>query len=197
MPVDHGLGGKDGEKQQQKRAKKAHRQKEAAQKSLVITKGKKGGIQKEIIFDEAAREQFLTGFRQRKTQRRKFGLAMQVLKEKKSHKDALKHKKNVMQEHRNNITKAFKEGDSDNEIEEVSDEEEEQEEKEIEEPEQEEVFEDQDTQAMFGGSVAVVVDTSIGQEDEGDDREELQEYIEKQKVQNDRRGGTCLLMLYV
>ena len=121
MGVDHGLGGKDGEKQRQKREKKAFRQREYAHQQLVTTKGKKGGVQKEIVFDEAAREQYLTGFRQRKTQRRKFGLAMQVLKEKKTHKDAIKHRKNVMQEHRNSITKAFKEGDSDNEIEEVED----------------------------------------------------------------------------
>ena len=126
MGVDHGLGGKDGDKQQQKRAKKAFRQREYAHNQLVTTKGKKGGVQKEIVFDEAAREHYLTNFRQRKTQRRKFGLAMQVLKEKKTHKDALKHRKNVMQEHRNSITKAFKEGDSDNEIEEGDDAEEEE-----------------------------------------------------------------------
>ena len=69
------------------------------------------------------------------------------------------------------------------------------------EQEQEEVFEDQDTQAMFGGSVAVVVDTSIGneedEEEEGDkDRDELHDYIEKQKVTNDRRGGTCILYIH-
>ncbi len=203
MGIDHGLGGKDGEKSQQKRSKRAARQKEFAQKSLVLVKGKKGKMQKEIIFDETSREKYLTGFRQRKTQRRKFGLAMQVIRDKKEHKDALKNRKNVMQEHRNAITKAFVDGDCENEIveegedaenqqdddnvnddeEEEQGEEESEEEGEGEEGEEENgtVYEDQDTQSMFGGSVAVMVDTNMDAEEEEGGGQELDEYIEKQR----------------
>jgi hypothetical protein len=71
--VDHGLGGKDGAKSREKRARKAERQKIKAHNSITVTKKKT-----EVVYDDEARVKWLTGFRQRKTERRKFGLAMQV-----------------------------------------------------------------------------------------------------------------------
>jgi len=68
--VDHGLGGRDNKKSQEKRAKKAARQAVKARAAL------QGGKKKELIFDEAARKEWLTGFRKRKQERRKFGLAV-------------------------------------------------------------------------------------------------------------------------
>lgn len=56
---------------------KALKQKAIAQAALT------GGKKREVIFDEESRVEFLTGFRKRKQERRKFGLAMQVMKEKK------------------------------------------------------------------------------------------------------------------
>ena len=83
MTVDHGLGGKDCKKSRMRREKNSKRLKSQAravalQASLseegMAPQGKKG----EIVFNEAARVAWLTGFRKRKQERRKYGLAMQV-----------------------------------------------------------------------------------------------------------------------
>ena len=71
--VDHGLGGKDNLKSKQKREKKAQKQKA---KALYALKG--GHNKKEIVFDEDARRDWLSGFGKRKQERRKYGLAMEV-----------------------------------------------------------------------------------------------------------------------
>eukprot|EP01042_Synura_sphagnicola_P003384 gene3384-4195_t len=78
MAVDHGLQGKDSKRSKEKRAKRALRNKALALKGLV------GGKRKEVVFDENVRKEWLTGFRKRKQERRKYGLAMQILKDKKS-----------------------------------------------------------------------------------------------------------------
>ena len=68
MAIDHGLGGRDGKKSKERRAKKALKQKMTAQAALT------GGKKREIVFNEESRVEFLTGFRKRKQDRRKFGL---------------------------------------------------------------------------------------------------------------------------
>ena len=87
MGVDHGLGGRDNKKSQEKREK---RFKKKLQKSKLFSGEKKKMKNEEeedkrrkknkvsLVFDENAREEFLTGFRKRKKERRQFGLAMQV-----------------------------------------------------------------------------------------------------------------------
>lgn len=72
MAIDHGLGGKDNTKSKDKRAKRALKNKKTALKAIT------GGKKREVIFDAAAREDFLTGFRKRKQERRKYGIAMDV-----------------------------------------------------------------------------------------------------------------------
>lgn len=75
MAIDHGLGGRDNKKSRERRERKAKRLKTLT-KSL-STEGFQN--RNEIKFDEAARTAFLTGFHKRKQERRKFGIAMQVL----------------------------------------------------------------------------------------------------------------------
>jgi len=74
MGIDHGLGGKDNLKSRQRREKKAKKTKVIAMKAL------SGGKKREVIFDENARQEYLTGFGKRKQERRKYGLAMEVCK---------------------------------------------------------------------------------------------------------------------
>jgi hypothetical protein len=86
MGVDHGLGGKDNRKSKEKRAKRLAKKAAKAKfeaKSLGGNKLKK----REVMFNEASRLEYLTGFGKRKKERRQFGLAMQVLKDKKALKD--------------------------------------------------------------------------------------------------------------
>ena len=72
MGIDHGLGGRDGEKSRQRREKKAKKTRVIAMRALT------GGKKKEVIFDEKARNEWLSGFQKRKQERRKYGLAMEV-----------------------------------------------------------------------------------------------------------------------
>ena len=74
MGIDHGLGGKDNKKSTEKREKRALKNKTVAMRALT------GGKKKEVIFNENARVEWLTGFGKRKQERRKFGLAMEVSK---------------------------------------------------------------------------------------------------------------------
>ena len=87
MGVDHGLGGKDTESSKKKRAKRAERIKASAESRMKVVKGAK-----EVVWDEESRVDYLTGFKKRKNERRKFGLAMQVMKEAKAKKEVLKEK---------------------------------------------------------------------------------------------------------
>jgi hypothetical protein len=182
--VDHGLGGKDNAKSREKRARKAERQKTQAQNSIVVKKNKKKGVTKEIVFDEDARLKYLTEFRQRKTERRKYGLAMQILKDKQMLKDVMKQKRNVAKEvqmnHDENV-KAKKIADG--ELEEYDIDEEEEKDEEEDEEEDEEVvdssavYADDGTVGMFGGSVAVQIDTGVGDDEEVQDADELKRYM--------------------
>jgi len=167
--IDHGLGGKDNAKSRERRARKAERQKEVAYKSLKVVRKKKA-IVKEVVYDDEARVQWLTNFRQRKTERRKFGLAMQIVKDKRAHKVSLKDKRAVLKQAQDGpeiLKRKKREGDS-------SDEEEEEEE----EPSKtNDVYADETTVDMFGGEVAVEIGGEI---EEGEDTitPELKRYMQ-------------------
>jgi hypothetical protein len=75
MTVDHGLSGRDSARSKQRREKKARRIKNIAKR---LRSEDVPVNSKEVKFDEAARVEWLTGFRKRKQERRKYGLAMQV-----------------------------------------------------------------------------------------------------------------------
>lgn len=76
MAVDHGLEGRNSEKSRQRRERKSKRLKKLVQASLKA--GDAGGRRGEVKFDEAARQAWLSGFKNRKQERRKYGLTMQV-----------------------------------------------------------------------------------------------------------------------
>eukprot|EP01038_Epipyxis_sp_PR26KG_P009198 gene9198-12407_t len=157
MGIDHGLGGKDNLKSKQRREKKANRTRKIA---LSAIKGKK----REIIFNEEDRKNWLVGFGKRKQARRKFGLAMEIIKKKKSHKELLKDSRTALkQAHGNDVNLVIEKQiadihgergivfDSNNDLQ--VDEVEENEKEKI------EVYNDPSTLAMFGSSVSVVIDS--------------------------------------
>ena len=144
----------------------------------------KGGG-KEVVWDEDNRVNYLTGFKKRKNERRKFGLAMQIMKEAKAKKEVLKGQ-------RAQIIKANKkekdklEELQGNENEETSHEQEECEEEDDEKGEEEgsvndsgdegkrgEVYNDKDTTAMFGGGVSVIVNEHMDTVREESDEEDV------------------------
>jgi hypothetical protein len=167
MGIDHGLGGRDGVKSKQKREKKAKKTRVIAMKALT------GGKKKEVIFDEQARTEWLSGFHKRKQERRKYGLAMEVLKKAKAHKDMLKEHRNIMKDEREEKIKAKSRN-----VETMNDEDNEEDE-EVEDPaaryskellnssknKEVSVYEDASTVSMFGSTVSVVVDDGMGGED--------------------------------
>lgn len=73
MGVDHGLGGRDNKKGKEKREKR-FKKKESKAKIMTAMPLKK----REVVFNEDSRLDYLTGFRQRKKERRQYGIAMQV-----------------------------------------------------------------------------------------------------------------------
>ncbi len=179
MGIDHGLGGKDNAKSREKREKRAARQAHKARSSITIVKNKK-----EVIFNEEDRTKWLTGFRQRKTERRKYGLAMQIVKEKAAHKEVLKVKRKQTKEARGELpseqvpydknnkniaTQKEKSKDSadaaatasDNDSESDSDNDNENKTK----TEKTISFDDAGTIGMFGAGVSVSVGIGIGDED--------------------------------
>jgi hypothetical protein len=200
MAIDHGLGGKDNAKARDKRARKAERQKQRAHKSIVVNHKKK----KEVVFDEDARLKFLTGFRQRKTERRKYGLAMQILKDKQEHRDVMKQKRTALREARGGddvkvVSNVHKKAAEDVEDEREGEEEEEEEEEHAESDfvesniDSSAVYTDEGTVGMFGGSVAVQVGAGVDEEGEEDgglsggeeDAAELKRFI-KARVARDQ-----------
>ena len=78
MGVDHGLGGKDSKKSRDKRSRRAEKHRKIARNGIT-TIGTGAKKKTAVVFNEESRVEFLTGFRQRKQQRRKFGLTMQVM----------------------------------------------------------------------------------------------------------------------
>ena len=143
---DHGLGGRDNEKSRQRRAKRA-----AVTKKIALSSLKGGPKKREVIFDEDARVDFLTGFRKRKQERRKYGLTKQIEKEQKHHKDEVKSRRQAVKEVRS---------ESGQKLDEIIDE--------LKDGERligaaigkQMVFQDDQTVSMFGDAVTVVVDTA-------------------------------------
>lgn len=88
MGIDHGLAGRDNDKSRRRRAKKAMKVKAIAQAAL--------GKDRRVIFNEEARVEWLSGFEKRKKDRQKYGIAMQVLKDKKKNRDKGSEKKRAM-----------------------------------------------------------------------------------------------------
>jgi len=201
MAVDHGLGGKDNQKSKKRREKKAKRIKVLATKAL-----NSGTKKKEVVFDENARTEWLTGFHKRKQERRKFGLAMQILKDKKQHKESVKEQRQAVKAastyDRNTdakLSRGEKKRQAAEEAENSDDEYDfdynadgrkkeglDDEEEEVEEGEEEEtgggiatgqmVFEDDTTTAMFGGAVSVVVDTGVADDLFGQNNPDMDGY---------------------
>jgi len=167
MGIDHKL---EGRKQKDPRTGKWKRQKgvPAPVKATINGKGKV-----QVMFDEQARSEWLTGFGKRKAERRKFGLAMQILKEKKMKKETLKQIRmadsNDNEQHvdysyddnndnnNNNDNNDNDNNDNDNNN---NDDDNHANDEEVNET----LFDDEQTKGMFGGAVSVVVDTGVGDE---------------------------------
>lgn len=149
--MDHGLGGKDNKKSQQKREKRAKKNKMVAMRALT------GGKKKEVIFDEKARTEWLTGFSKRKQERRKFGLAMEVLKKQKEHKEFVKEQRVSVKEARGSTNEASdaESEDEEEESQEAKDKDEKEDEGEV------QIYADPSTVSMFGSSVSVVIGTGF------------------------------------
>lgn len=162
MAIDHGLGGRENDKGKEKRKKKAARRKTEILRTIVENPKE---LKKEVVFNEAARADWLTGFNKRKQKRRQYGIAMQCLKEKKQLKDAQTQKrerqKKMNAEYHEAATGGASEGGSNENEEEV----EEEASAVAEEPAPSIVFEDAHTHDMFGSSVSVTIDsTGIAEE---------------------------------
>jgi Nucleolar protein 12 (25kDa) len=176
--VDHGIGGRDNVKSKQRRAKKAEKTKKIALAAL------QGGRKREVIFNEAARQEWLTGFSKRKQERRKFGLTMQVEKDKKKHKDEVKTKRQVIRE------TTLKDGEI---LDVIVEEMKQGELLHTENIDKELIFQDEQTKEMFGDTVTVVVDRS-GLADELESQAFPAEQHQQQqqaitKLHNKQNGG--------
>ena len=144
--VDHGLGGRDNEKSRARRAKKA-----SATKKIAMAALRSGPKKGEVVFNEAARVEYLTGFHKRKQERRKYGLTKQIEKEKKLHKDEVKSQREAVRSVR------VEDGQK---LDEIAEELRQGERTRTKEISKQMVFQDDQTKAMFGDVVTVVVDTA-------------------------------------
>lgn len=167
MGVDHNLGGRENDKSRYKRHKKANRLKKEILRTVTA---EPEGLKKEVVFNEDARREWLTGFQKRKTKRRQYGVAMQSLKEKKALKDASVKRRaaqkvnlaeavglTVEELDKQNALGRDKPLGADSGEEEAVD-----------------MYEDEQTRALFGASVAVTVDTT-GISDELDEFRQIRE----------------------
>ncbi len=140
--VDHGLGGRNNEKSSDRRAKKSK-----ASKKVISTANMS---KKEVLFDENSRLDYLTGFRKRKTERRKFGLAMEVMKKDKAKREARKELRGLG---------ASLNNDNDNDNLNVTED--------VDNEDKNSLtmkFDDENTSKMFQGMVSVEVDEGIADE---------------------------------
>jgi hypothetical protein len=155
MAVDHGLGGKDNAKSKERRMRKAKKVSAIAKSAL--TK------KKEVIFNEEARTEYLTGFRKRKQERRKYGYAMQILHDKNERRE---RKKEMRQAFHSITQEEMKKSKRDLDYQSEDDGDEEG----LSKIDGDTVgkavdtFEDELTQQMFGGAVSVVVDSGVAEE---------------------------------
>lgn len=155
MAVDHGLGGKDNRKSKEKRAKRLA--KKAAKAKFEAKSFETKTKKREIVFDENSRLEYLTGFGKRKKERRQFGLAMQVLKDKKMLKDKkVKLGSLLSEENRSNIGRSADAGTNDDDEEEDST-------SQVETTHEKSLFSDELTTSMFGGEVEVAIDNSLAE----------------------------------
>lgn len=150
MGVDHGLGGKESLKNRLKREAKARRNKKVATANIAPSR------KNEVVFDDAARTAYLTGFHSRKQSRRKYGIAMQVLKEKKARKELSKELRQV----RSTNQEDGAQGEDDDGEDEMGS----QESIDGHGERTELTFSDDNTNAMFGGEVSVTIDEGIAVE---------------------------------
>ena len=156
MGVDHNLGGRDNEKGKLKRHKKAARLKS----EILRTIGKAEDLKKEVVFNEDSRKEWLTGFHKRKQMRRQYGVAMQCLKDKKSLKDAQSSRREAKKLNDLENSKEFDFGKEMKLYHEVDEEEVEEEETDGDGTAHNNTYDDEQTQALFGNSVTVTVDTT-------------------------------------
>lgn len=166
MGIDHGLGGRDGQKSKDKRKKKQARTKTEILRTICDDAKL---LKKEVVFNEDARRDWLTGFNKRKQKRRQFGVAMQVIKEKKKLKEAQASRRvATKQTHEDAIAFAAKQREDelqmDRDARDSSDENDETGEDEVQIEaggiEEEQTYDDDHTQSMFGNSIAVTIDST-------------------------------------
>ncbi len=143
MGVDHGLQGKNNQKGKDRRFKKSKRVKAIAMAAL------QGGKKKEVIFNEESRIEWLTGFRKRKSERRQYGLAMQILKDKKHKSEMRKARSGIVDNSEDQDVSSSTNEQLDITTDKVNP------------NEQVSSFNDEATNAMFGGDVSVVVNVGI------------------------------------
>jgi len=157
MGIDHKL---EGRKQKDPRTGKWKRQKgvPAPVKATINGKGKV-----QVMFNEQARSEWLTGFGKRKAERRKFGLAMQILKEKKLKKETLKQIRMADNDDDDNNDNDFNNDDINDNNNDNNNNDNDNNDNDNDETE-ETLFDDDQTKGMFGGAVSVVVDTGVGNE---------------------------------
>eukprot|EP00752_Nemacystus_decipiens_P004586 g4186.t1 len=146
-------------------------------------KKSKGGGKKprvEVVFDPDARKDYLTGFHKRKQARRRFGLAMQEIKDRKERLEERKERREAMKERREELgvqedlesfdikAKAREEAKAKaDELVQVD-------------------FEDGHTQAMFGDTVTVTTVVGIPDSDDEEDARETAR-LEKELLQEKKR----------
>ena len=138
----------EGRKSKDKRTGKWKRQKgvPAPVKPVINVKGKAT-----VVFNEQARNEWLTGFGKRKADRRKYGLAMQIIKDKRTKKDTLRQIRAIASNDDDNTNDILNDtNDNDN--------------NDNDDRGSATLFDDDETQGMFGGAVTVVVDTGVSDE---------------------------------
>ena len=144
MAIDHGLQGRNSDKSRRKRFNKAKKTKAIALGAL--TKDRK------VVFNEESRVEWLSGFHKRKLQRRKFGLAMQIIKDKKTNKQNGKESRGLNSQMKKDSIQKLNENivDNDNAMETHS-------------IITEILYDDNQSQNMFGSSVSVVINDDLNQ----------------------------------
>jgi len=152
MGIDHKL---EGRKSKDKRTGKWKRQKgvPAPVKPTINVKGKAT-----IVFNEQARNEWLTGFGKRKADRRKYGLAMQIIKDKRTKKDTLKQIRAIATNDDDDDTNDIHDILNNNHTNNTNDN------NENDDRGSATLFDDDETQGMFGGAVTVVVDAGVSDE---------------------------------
>ncbi|CAN0486656.1 unnamed protein product [Ectocarpus sp. 12 AP-2014] len=146
-------------------------------------KNSKGGGKKpriEVVFDPDARKDYLTGFHKRKQARRRFGLAMQEIKDRKERLEERKERREAMKERREELGVQEDLGSFD--IKAKARENAKAKAEQLVEVD----FEDGHTQAMFGDTVTVTTVVGIPDSDDEEDARETAR-LEKELLQEKKR----------